>query len=45
MVLIKNWKTKTDEELDELWPQNNDNKRYVILTSHGVSYYWDGEFQ
>lgn len=42
MVLIKNWKTKTEEELDELWPSNGDKKYYVILTSNGISYYWDG---
>ena len=42
MVYIKNWKTKGEEEVDELLPRNNDNKHYVILTSYGVEYYWDG---
>ena len=41
MVLIKNWKTKTNQELEELWPTNYDGKHYVILTSNGVAYYWD----
>lgn len=41
MVYIKNWKTKTDDELDELWPRSENNKHYVILTSNGVAYYWD----
>lgn len=45
MVYIKNWKTKTDDELDELWPYNHDGKHYVILTEDGyISYYWDAEF-
>lgn len=41
MVLIKNWKTKTNEELQELWPTNYDSKKYVILTDDGVWYYTD----
>ena len=43
MVLIKNWKEKTEDELDELWPNNHDGKYYVILTNGGyITYYWDG---
>lgn len=42
MVYIKNWKTKTEEEIVELLPKNYDNKYYVILTSNGIEYHWDG---
>lgn len=41
MVYIKNWKTKTEEEIAELWPKNHDSKYYVILTSNGIEYHWD----
>lgn len=41
MVYIKNWKTKTEEEIGELWPNNYDNKYYVILTSNGIEYHCD----
>jgi hypothetical protein len=45
MVLIKNWKTKTNEELSQSLPSNNDGRRYVILAYDGVWYYTDRHYE
>ncbi len=45
MVYIKNWKTKSAEELEESWPRNFDNKFYVILDIYGIEYYLDSELR